>query len=79
MPEENSFVNQFVGSWLLPDPAWDYATIYERLQLSKSQLDNLLQIMSEFETASPETDRLIKDEIDAIGRYLNQTRRLLDE
>lgn len=80
MTEENSYINKLVNSnWLSPDPAWDYTTIYERLQISKSQLDNLIEMLSEIESASPQSDRVIRDEIDAIGRFLNQTRRLLDE
>jgi hypothetical protein len=40
----------------IPDPAWEYAQIWENLQQTKSKFDNLLQYMAEIENADDLTD-----------------------
>ena len=41
----------------IPDPTWDYATIYHRCQWARQELEKLLAYMSEFEKATGESDR----------------------
>ena len=62
----------------IPDPAWDYATIYHRCHHARQELEKLLAYMSQFEEATGESDRCIRDQLDQIGQHLNQTRRMID-
>lgn len=62
----------------MPDPAWDYATIYDRLYDAKFDIERLIAYLSKQEDASPEVDREAKEALDRIGQNLNQTRRMFD-
>ncbi|MBR8839516.1 MAG: hypothetical protein DSM106950_37320 [Stigonema ocellatum SAG 48.90 = DSM 106950] len=62
----------------VPDPAWDYAQIWQKLQESKSQLDQLLAYMATIEDADPSSDEAIKKHLDEIGQKMNSARRLID-
>jgi hypothetical protein len=62
----------------IPDPAWDYFTIYQNCQQARVALQDLIEFMSQFEDAYPDADAEIKVRLDAIGQQLNQTRRMMD-
>ncbi|MGC9506025.1 hypothetical protein [Baaleninema sp.] len=62
----------------VPDPTWDYLTIYDRLYESKFEIERLIAYLSRFEDASPEADREAKEALDRIGQNLNQARRMFD-
>ncbi|QIR41703.1 hypothetical protein HCG51_33895 (plasmid) [Tolypothrix sp. PCC 7910] len=62
----------------IPDPAWDYAQIWQHTQQAAAQLQKLLAYMAEIENATPETDVEIKLQFDTIGQSLNTARRLID-
>jgi cytochrome c556 len=63
----------------IPDPAWDYAEVWHRLQEIKTEYEKLLEYLSGMEDSTTQTDAEIKNRIDAIGQDLNSTRRLLNE
>ena len=42
-----------------PDPAWDYATLYQYLALAKSALDRAIATVSKAETANDTTDDVL--------------------
>ncbi len=52
--------------------------VYERCQLAKVQLEKLIQTMSEFENADPESDRIIQESLYQLIQYLTKTYQLLD-
>jgi hypothetical protein len=45
----------------IPDPTWDYATIYQCCQWARQELEKPLAYMSGFEKATGESDRGRKD------------------
>ena len=50
----------------LPDPGWDYATIYNHLLLAKSALDNAIASLSEVETANDTSDDVLIELLEAL-------------
>lgn len=62
----------------LPDPSWDYYEIYVDCQESAQQLQKLIRFMSQAENGTLDTDKQIKELLDAIGQRLNQARRKMD-
>ena len=62
-----------------PDPAWDYAQVWQKLRESRDGFKELLVYIAGQESSSPEADKVIKEKIDAIGQQLNTIRRLMDE
>ena len=49
-----------------PDPAWDYATLYQHLALAKESLDRAIATMSKAETANDATDDALIELIEAL-------------
>ena len=43
----------------LPDPAWDYATLWDFLHKAQRELENLIQYTAQIEEGKPETDKAI--------------------
>ena len=82
MTEENRIITQMltaITNYPTPDPAWDYTEIFHRCHSVKQAVEKLINYMGTIESATPESDRIIKQTIDSIGQHLNTTRRLLDE
>ncbi|MCG6135183.1 MAG: hypothetical protein MET45_11030 [Nostoc sp. LLA-1] len=71
--ELNNLLN---ADYPIPDPAWDYAQIWQYTQEAAAQLQKLLAYMAEIEDATPETDQEIKSQLDSVGQRLNTARRL---
>jgi hypothetical protein len=40
----------------IPDPSWDYATIYHQAQQAKQHLEEAIKAMAELETANRDSD-----------------------
>lgn len=66
------------ADYAIPDPLWDYSEIWHQCQQARQELQQMLASMQEVENATPESDRKIKDALDAIGQKLNQARRMMD-
>lgn len=49
-----------------PDPAWDYATLYQHLALAKSALDNAIATISKAEQANDTTDDVLIESLEAL-------------
>lgn len=61
----------------IPDPAWDYATVYDRLYQSKFDIEQLISQISQIEDAAGETDAAAIAKLDQVVAQLQETRRLL--
>lgn len=61
----------------LPDPAWDYATLWDFLHKSQSELGNLIQHTAQIEGATPETDQAIAIPLEAIAESIRLSLALL--
>lgn len=61
----------------IPDPAWDYANLWQQLQETKGQLEELILSIAQVEEARPEIDQQIKEKLNLIGQALNSVRRLM--
>jgi hypothetical protein len=66
------------ADYAIPDPLWDYSEIWHQCQQARQQLQKMLGEMQQVENATPESDRQIKEALDAIGQGLNQARRMMD-
>ena len=61
----------------IPDPAWDYATVYDRLYQSKFDIEQLISQTSQIEDATGETDAAAIAKLEHVITQLQETRRLL--
>lgn len=66
------------ADYAIPDPLWDYSEIWHECQQARQQLQQMLVTMQEIESATPESDRQIKEALDTIEQRLNQVRRMMD-
>ncbi|WP_293335887.1 hypothetical protein [Microcoleus sp. CAWBG58] len=66
------------ADYAIPNPLWHYSEIWHQCQQEMQELQQMLASVQEVENASPESDRKIKDALDAIGQRLNQARRMMD-
>lgn len=56
----------------IPDPIWDYASIWHDLQAAKAQLEKLLTEMASIEEATQENDRSIQQLLSSIYPHLDR-------
>jgi hypothetical protein len=63
----------------IPDPAWDYARIWDMLQANKLDLNELLTYLGDIEEATPETDLKIQERLRTLANCFETTRQLLDK
>ena len=56
-----------IGSYPLPDPAWDYARLWDFLYQAKGDLEKLIIYAGEIEEATPESDSAIGIQLEAIA------------
>ena len=61
----------------LPDPAWDYATLWDFLHKAHGDLGNLIQYTAQVEEATPETDQAIGIQLEAIAESVRLSLALL--
>ncbi|MBD2771197.1 hypothetical protein [Iningainema tapete] len=61
----------------IPDPSWDYAEIWHRLQESRIQLECLLIYMADLQAADDSSDETVKTRITDITNRLSAARRLM--
>lgn len=61
----------------IPDPAWDYASIYDQLYRSKFDIERLISEISQVEDATGESDAAAIAKLEGIITQLQQTRLLL--
>ena len=59
----------------LPDPSWDYATLYTHLLLAKTALDNAIAAVSKAEQANDTTDDIL---IESLETLQSETLNALD-
>jgi hypothetical protein len=50
----------------IPDPAWDYSGIWHHAQEARQKLEKLLKYMADIEEATPESDRLLREQLESI-------------
>jgi hypothetical protein len=62
----------------IPAPGWNYATIYNRLEVHHEKLENLLKEMATHEKPIPETYRNLSAKLDEIEQGLNSAFRLMN-
>lgn len=73
-----NFDNLINADYYIPDPDWDYSEIWHHCQQARQELERILAAMQQVDTATPESDRQIKESLDAIGQKLNTARRMMD-
>lgn len=56
----------------IPDPTWDYSTLWHLLQNSKADLDALLSYMATVEEATDESDRQTKERLESTTSLLRE-------
>jgi hypothetical protein len=56
-----------------PDPAWDYYVTWHKLLKAKSQLDKLIQELSEFEEESVTQNEYFEEQLSKVLSTLNST------
>ncbi|MEH2114817.1 hypothetical protein [Nostoc sp.] len=61
-----------------PDPAWDYYLTYHRLLKVKSQLNQLIKDISEFESATADSDQFINEDLFDLINSLKNTRIVIE-
>lgn len=66
-----------IGSYPLPDPAWDYAALWDFLHKAQGELGNLIKYTAQIEEATPETDRAIGIQLEAIAEPIRLSLALL--
>ncbi len=59
------------------DPAWDYATIYDRINSATNDAIALLNYMASVEDATRESDLLLIASVTAIARKFNSVSELI--
>lgn len=59
-----------IGSYPLPDPTWDYATLWDWLHKANNDLKSLIQYTAQIEEATPETDKAIGIQLEAIAKQI---------
>ncbi len=66
------------ADYYIPDPDWDYSEIWHECQQASQGLERMLAVMQQVDGATPESDRQVKEALDAIGQRLNTARRMMD-
>jgi hypothetical protein len=61
----------------LPDPAWDYATLWDFLHKAQRELENLIQYTAQIKEGKPETDKAIGIQLEAIAESVRLSLALL--
>jgi hypothetical protein len=61
------------------DPAWDYATVYDRLNAATNRAIELLNFIAAQEESTKDTDILITAAIAVIGARLNTINGLMKQ
>jgi hypothetical protein len=61
----------------VPDPAWDYATLWQHVMRLQQDINALVQLLSQQEHASPEADQLIRNYLNQIGDRMIAAHHLL--
>lgn len=61
-------------NYAIPDPTWDYSTVYHDLQAIKSDLDGFIVWLSSHEDASPQLDKQAKDKLTTMINNLSELR-----
>lgn len=49
-----------------PDPAWDYATVWECMNLAREKLDGTIKYLSAKEEGDKETDQQVYEELNEV-------------
>lgn len=62
----------------LPDPTWDYWSVYHEAISLQREATNLIASMSDVETRSPEADQRIRDSLRQISAHINEISSRLD-
>jgi hypothetical protein len=68
---------QIIGSYPLPDPDWDYSVLWVFLNRCNLDLQILLNYISQYEQASPETNKAIGIQLEAIAESIRVSLDLL--
>ena len=64
--------------YLISAPGWNYATIYNRLEVHHEKLGGLLKEMANHEKPTPEIYRHPLAKLDEVGQGLNSACRLMN-
>jgi hypothetical protein len=66
------------GSEPLPDPSWDYASVYGRAIAIRREVEMLLAEIGEVENATRESDQAVRDRFRQIVAQVNAAMSDLD-
>lgn len=73
--QEDELMN---ADYPIPDPAWDYAAIWQDVWQLQQEASRLIREMQETEAATPESDAQIRERLKAIAAHANHILSLLD-